>query len=314
MDQEQTFLQAMLEDLRDLALRLIFADWLEERGDPRGELLRLSHLLTRDTDQPNRRQMEERLRSLLEAGVQPVGPFWTNSIGMKFAWIPPGVFLMGSPETELERYENERQHRVRLTKGLWLGVHPVTQEQWLAVMRTNPGGPEGKDLPVDEVSWYDCQAFCAALHPRDGRRYGLPMEAEWEYACRAGTTTPFHFGTVLNGTQANCNGNYPYGTEEKGPSLEQARAVGHYRPNAFGLHDMHGNVWEWCLDSYADSLSASDPDEAPVSLDGGGSIDRVVRGGCATDPAGWCRAAMRCGFAPVDSNYWYGFRVCFRLD
>src|SRR5215470_5491511 len=119
MEQAQAFLQAMLEDPRDLTTRLIFADWLDEHDDPRGELLRLTHLLTQDTDQPNRRDMEDRLRSLVESSVQPVGPFWMNSVGMKFAWIPPGVFLMGSPESEPERVWCETQHRMRLTHGLW---------------------------------------------------------------------------------------------------------------------------------------------------------------------------------------------------
>jgi uncharacterized protein (TIGR02996 family) len=312
MDQEQAFLQALLEDPRDLALRQIFADWLEEHGDPRGELLRLTHLLTQATDQPNRPQMEDRLRSLLEAGVQPVGPFWTNALGMRFAWIPPGVFLMGSPDSEPERYENERQHRVRLTKGLWMGVYPVTQAQWQTVMRDNPSHFQGEDLPVEQVSWEDSQEFCATMAQRDGKRYGLPTEAEWEYACRAGTTTPFHFGAILNGTQANCNGKDPYGTKEKGPYQKRTSAVGSYRPNAFGLWDMHGNVWEWCQDRY---LTAHAPDdvENPVHLGEEGS-GRVVRGGSWYGPARWCRAANRDWYEPGSRNYSVGCRACFRLD
>jgi uncharacterized protein (TIGR02996 family) len=312
MDQEQAFLQAMLEDPRDLALRLIFADWLEERGDPRGELLRLTHLLTQDTDQPNRPQMEDRLRALLEAGVQPVGPFWTNAIGMKFAWIPPGVFLMGSPDTEPERGGNETQHRVRLTKGLWLGVHPVTQAQWRAVLTAKPSHFEGDDLPVENVSWDDCQEFCTALGQRDGKRYALPTEAEWEYASRTGTTTPFHFGAVLDGTQANCNGSSPYGTQEKGPYLARTTTVGSYRSNAFGLQAMHGNVWEWCHDGYADAPHPSDDAEDPVYLEG--SAGRVVRGGSWHSVAWWCRAAARLGFGSASRYGYVGCRACFRLD
>jgi uncharacterized protein (TIGR02996 family) len=311
MDQEQAFLQAMLEDSRDLALRLIFADWLEEHGDPRGELLRLTHLLTQDTDQPNRPQMEDRLRSLLEAGVQPVGPFWTNSLGMRFAWIPPGVFLMGSPDSELEREDRETQHRVRLTKGLWLGVSPVTQAQWRAVMGTNPSHFQGEDRPVEQVSWDDCQEFCARLGERQGWRYSLLSETEWEYACRAGTTTPFHFGTVLNGTQANCDGNYPYGTKEKGPYVERTTVAGSYRPNAWGLHDMHGNVFEWCQDGYADHPAILQEAEDPVSLEGS---PRVVRGGCWLSGARRCRAAFRATAVPVNRTYALGCRACFRLD
>jgi uncharacterized protein (TIGR02996 family) len=314
MGQEKAFLQAMLEAPRDLALRLIFADWLEERGDPRGELLRLSHLLSQATDQPNRPQLEDRLRSLLEAGVQPVGPFWTNAIGMKFAWIPPGVFLMGSPETEPDREDNETQHGVRLTKGLWLGVYPVTQAQWQTVLGNNPSQFQGENLPVEQVSWHDSQEFCAKLAPRDGRRYELPTEAEWEYACRAGTTTPFHFGEVLNGIQANCNGYYPYGTKEKGPSLERTTAVGSYRANTFGLHDMHGTVWEWCQDWYAADVSVTREVENPVQGEKGEEHGCVVRGGSWFSYAGGCRAARRLWYAPALRNPYLGCRACFRLD
>jgi uncharacterized protein (TIGR02996 family) len=312
MDQEQAFLQAMREDPRDLGLRLIFADWLEEHGDPRGELLRLTHHLTQATNQPNRPQMEERLRALLESGVQPVGPFWTNSVGMRFAWIPPGGFLMGSPETEPQREDSERQHRVRLTKGLWLGVYPVIQAQWQTIMGNNPSDFQGEELPVGNVSWDDCQEFCAALRQRDAVAYALPTEAEWEYACRTGTTTPFHFGVVLNGTQANCAGDYPYGTQEKGPNLERTTPVGSYRPNAFGLWDMHGNVWEWCSDWFALYQHASGDAEDPVSLEG--SAGRVVRGGSWSSDAWWCRAALRGWAAPACRNFDVGCRACFRLD
>jgi uncharacterized protein (TIGR02996 family) len=312
MAQEQAFLQALLENPRDLGLRLIFADWLEERGDARGELLRVSHLLTQATDQPNRPQMEDRLRSLLDAGVQPVGPFWMNAIGMRFAWIPSGVFLMGSPDTEPERGDNETQHRVRLTKGLWVGVYPVTQAQWQTVMGDNPSDWQGEDLPVQQVSWDDSQEFCAKLAQRDGRRYALPTEAEWEYACRAGTTTPFHFGSALNGSQANCNGRWPYGTEEKGPCLQRPTTVGSYRPNAFGLHDMHGNSWEWCQDGYLATHAPEDADN-PVHLGEQGD-DRVVRGGSWIRDAWRCRAAHRHCNGPAYHYFDLGCRACFRLD
>jgi uncharacterized protein (TIGR02996 family) len=313
MDQEQAFLQAMLEDPRDLALRLIFADWLEEHDDPRGELLRLSHHLTQATDQPNRKEMEDRLRALLEAGVQPVGPFWTNAVGMRFAWIPPGVFLMGSPESELEREDNETQHRVRLTKGLWLGVYPVTQDQWQAVMGNDPSESKGENLPVENVSWGDCQEFCAALSQRESRRYALPTEAEWEYACRAGTTTPFHFGNVLNSTQANCHNGLPYGTEEKGPYQGQMTAVGSYRPNAWGVYDMHGNVWEWCQDYWDEQVCHAREMEDPVNLVKDFDDRRVLRGGAWNYDARHCRAACRY-WASARTRYVMGLRVALRLD
>jgi serine/threonine protein kinase len=140
-----------------------------------------------------------------------------NSIGMKFAWIPQGTFLMGSPESEEERFPNEKQHPVMLTRGFFLGIHPVTQAQWRAVMGSKHNYFfEGDNRPVESVSWNDCQDFCQKLGQKDGKLYRLPTEAEWEYACRAGTTTPFYFGSTISTEQANYDGNYPYGSEEKG--------------------------------------------------------------------------------------------------
>jgi uncharacterized protein (TIGR02996 family) len=321
MDQEQAFLQAMREQPRDLTTRLVFADWLEERGDPRGELLRLTHTLTQATDQPNRHELEDRLRSLLAAGVQPVGPFWMNSLGIRFAWVPPGVFLMGSPATETDRGEDETQHRVRLTKGLWLGVDPVTQTQWEAVHSDNPSFLQGYgvDLPVEQVSWEECQAFCAELHKRDGRRYALPTEAEWEYACRAGTTTPFYFGTGFDATRANCAGSYRRGAEEwglhsVGPSAVGPNRPSSFRPNAWGLHDMHGNVREWCQDLYVAYHPVSGDLENPVNRHDALEERRVVRGGSWFTNPGLSRAASRASYAPGYRYQDLGFRVCFRLD
>jgi uncharacterized protein (TIGR02996 family) len=305
MDQEQAFLQAMVEQPRDLALRLIFADWLEEQGDPRGELLRLTHLLTQGLDQTKRQEMEERLQALLAAGVRAVGPFWTNSLGMTFAWIPPGVGVMGSPDTEVGRFDDEDLHRVRITKGLWLGAYPVTQAQWLAVLGHNPSHARGDDLPVEQVSWLDCQQFSTALSKRDDRPYALPTEAEWEYACRAGTTTPNAFGSVLDGTLAKYNGD---------DHDKRTVPVGSYRPNAFGLGDMHGNVLEWCQDWYVSSLAASGEVVDPVTPEETWCGGHVVRGGSYLDGVVRCRSAFR-GWDPPDYRHKdIGCRVCFRLD
>jgi uncharacterized protein (TIGR02996 family) len=320
MDQEQAFLQAMLEEPRDLTVRLIFADWLDEHDDPRGELLRLSHHLTQETDQPYRKQMEDRLRALLEVGVQPVGPFGANAVGMHFAWIPPGVFLMGSPESEQGRILTETQHRVRLTKGLWLGAYPVTQAQWQAVMGYNPSRFQGGDLPVEQVSWEHCQEFCAALTQRDGGKYALPTEAEWEYACRAGTTTPFYFGESLNPTQANCRGGCPYESEEKTPlPLGSTTQVRSYRPNAWGLFDMHGNVWEWCVDCYDRDYYDKNADHAreirdPVNHINDEQSSRVLRGGSFLCSAEDCRAANRRWNRVSNRVLDEGLRVALRLD
>src|SRR5262249_48891765 len=222
----------------DANLRLVFADWLEERGDQRGELIRLLHTLTQSIEVPDRKKLEERLWTLLASGAQPVGPFWANSIGMKFAWIRPGIFLMGSPKCEEWRPGDETLHQVTLTKGFYLAIHPVTQASWQEVMGNNPSHFQGADLPVEQVSWSDCQDFLRRLSERDGHAYRLPTEAEWEYSCRAGSTTPFYFGETITTDQANYWGTYPYGSGKKGEHRAKTTPVGSFPPNAFGLYDM----------------------------------------------------------------------------
>jgi uncharacterized protein (TIGR02996 family) len=206
MNDEAAFKRAMQENPADTTLRMVFADWLEERGDPRAELIRLLHTLTQSVDVPDRNNLEDRLRSLVSSGVKPVGPFWTNSVGMKFAWVPKGTFLMGSPDKEQGRQKNETQHRVKLTKGFFLAVHPVAQSCWRAVMGSNPSVHQGDDLPVEQISWEDCQEFLGKLSESDGHAYRLPTECEWEQACRGGTTTPFYFGETITTEEANFNG------------------------------------------------------------------------------------------------------------
>jgi uncharacterized protein (TIGR02996 family) len=191
VSEEDAFLQSILNAPNDTFLRLVFADWLEEHGDPRGELLRLLHALTQAIEVPERDQLEDRLRSLLGSGVQPVGPYIMNSIEMKFALIPPGTFLMGSPEDEEGHRFDETQREATLSKGFYLAIHPVTQASWKEVTGDNPGIFKGDDSPVDAVSWEDCHEFLQKLSEQEGRPYRFPTEAEWEYACRAGTTTPF---------------------------------------------------------------------------------------------------------------------------
>jgi len=300
MHDESTFLQAMQQHPDDTALRLVFADWLEERGDPRGELIRLLHTLTPSVEVPDRSRLEDRLRSLLASGVQPVGPFWTNSIGMKFAWIPAGTFLMGSPVDEKEREENEIQHKVTLTKGFWLAIHPMTQAAWKEVMGNNLSHFQGDNLPVEQVSWDDCLEFCRKLSERESRAYRLPSEAEWENACRAGTTTPFSVGDTLSTDQANFR---PYGKGTQGVRL-RTTAVGSFLPNGFGLHDMHGNVCEWCADWFGHYPSGAvvDPQGSP---DG---ICRVLRGGSFSHVASFARCANRDDDVPGYHNRRFGFR------
>ncbi|QDU10432.1 SUMF1/EgtB/PvdO family nonheme iron enzyme [Gimesia aquarii] len=190
-----------------------------------------------------------------------------NSLGMQLTLIPPGEFMMGSPVTEEESQKTEVPHRVQVTKPFYLGKFEVTQAEYQKVMGENPswfsknGRGQNKvadqntdRFPVDSVSWHNAIVFCRKLSEREGKTYRLPTEAEWEYACRAGTTGPFHFGTINNGRFSNSDGRYPYGTNAKGPFLARTTQVGSYKPNAFGLFDMHGNVFEWCADWFDPQL------------------------------------------------------------
>ena len=211
---------------------------------------------------------------------------------------------MGSPANEKGRFDNETQHRVRLTKGFWLGKYPVTQRQWKSVLGGNPSYFKGYDLPVETVSWDDCQEFIKKVNAALGCGARLPTEAEWEYACRAGTTTAYSWGNALNGDRANCNGNYPCEATRKGPYIKKTTPVDKYGANPWGLCDMHGNVFEWCADWFGDySGDAIDP----TGQAAGGR--RVLRGGCWYSHTRYCRSADRyCNF-PDLRNYSYGFRL-----
>ena len=241
-----------------------------------------------------------------------------NGLEFAFRWCPPGKFMMGSPRSEEKRFDNETQHEVTLTKGFWLLETEVTQKMYESVAGENPsafskegksyedvGGMNTADFPVEMVSWYDAKEFCRKLSTLVGNvTFTLPTEAQWEYACRAGTTTPFHFGTQLNGDRANCNGNYPY-LMRLGKYLERTTAVKSYAPNAWGLYDMHGNVSEWCEDWWGDypSGSVTDP-RGPNSGSG-----RVFRGGSWIGIAEYCRSAARNWYDPVNRDYFLGFRL-----
>jgi len=239
-----------------------------------------------------------------------VGQLVANSLAMKFAWIPPGRFRMGSPPGEAERSDNETQHWVTLTRGFYLGVHLVTQGPWRWVMDSNPSNFKGNNRPVDTVSWDDCQEFCRRLSELDGRRYRLPTEAEWEYACRAGTTTPFSFGDTISTDQANYDGNYTYRRGKKGKFLEITTSVGSFPANAWGLHDMHGNLWEWCQDWFGPYPTEEAID--PIGPESGSA--RVLRGGSWRDHAWVCRAAYRHKDGPGKRYHRLGCRVCLSLE
>jgi uncharacterized protein (TIGR02996 family) len=316
MNDEAGFRQALLERPEDEALWSVYADWLEEQGDPRGELLRLLRALTRAVEVPDRPRQEQRLRELLAAGARHPGPPFTNSVGMTFAWVWPGTFLMGSPAGEPERDEGETLHPVTLTRGFWMGTHPVTEQQWKDVTgsysSSSPSGSnfKGKNMPTLEVSWDDCQAFAKALSKQEKRKYRLPTEAEWEYACRAGTTTPFYFGETLLPEQGNYESHFVYPGGRKARARRKTTPVGSFPPNSWGLCDMHGNVSEWCADWAGAYPRKAVKDPVGKTPDQSWPA-RVLRGGCWHEGPGRCRAAYRSSDEQDSRALHHGVRVCW---
>jgi len=243
-----------------------------------------------------------------EAGEVQI--FREGGLEIPMVWCPPGTFLMGSPESEKERDPDETQHRVTLNQGFWLGQTEVTQEQWNAVMDSNPSYFKGDTLPVDGVSWIDATEFIKRLNAKLGKElYRLPTEAEWEYACRAGTTTPFHTGENLTTDQANYDGRYPYADFPKGEYREKTTPVGSFPGNAWGLQDMHGNLWEWCQDWLGDYAAGEQVN--PGGPDSGQF--RVLRGGSWDDDGSYCRSADRGGLTPGLTPDYRGVNSGFRL-
>jgi formylglycine-generating enzyme required for sulfatase activity len=247
-----------------------------------------------------------------------------DGVKMKFCWIPAGKAILGSPKEEEWHFANEKE-REYVTNGFWLGKYPVMQAEWKALMGDNPSyfdgqkdntakGIDTSQFPVEMVSWCDCQRFLEKLNKRKEQKkipgetyqFALPLEDEWEYACRGGkgNKQAFYFGNELNGMQANCDGNFPYGTDKKGDFKGHTSKVGSYEknwPHPWGLCDMHGNVWQWC-DNECDE-----------------SNDRVLRGGSWFTFASSCRSAFRgkdnprhCGVG--NGCISYGFRVCLPFD
>ena len=241
-------------------------------------------------------------------GVSPVANAKTKTVTlpggatMEMVWCPPGTFMMGTPDSEPERQSKEKLHKVTLTKGFWLGRYEVTQAQWKSVMGANPSKNKNAELPVENVTWEDCDAFCKKV----GGVARFPTEAEWEYACRAGTKTAFYWGTSLNGDKANCKGDSsPYGTKENGRFVGHTTKGGAYGANPWGFCDMSGNVEEWCGDWY--DLIESDVAEDPKGPDTGDF--RIVRGGYWRGSADYCRSGYRGYGHPKASDDRRGFRM-----
>jgi formylglycine-generating enzyme required for sulfatase activity len=253
--------------------------------------------------------------------------------------IPAGRFLMGSPADEPGRYDDEGpQHGVQLDE-FFLSQTPITQAQWRAVAQWQRQGHEdgelwpevldadpvaklddaerfaGEQRPVVNVSWHDAMAFCQRLRLRTGKNYTLPSEAQWEYACRAGTTTPFHFGDTISTKLANYDGSELYGNGQKGEYRQQTTDVASFPANPWGLHDMHGNVWEWCADHWHNNYKGAPEDgrawiNEEAKEDKNSSNDRLLRGGSWGGSPRNCRSACRYFYLPDFRYYFIGFRVC----
>ena len=228
-----------------------------------------------------------------------------------FRWIPAGTFLMGSPDSELGRNPDEILHAVTLTHGFWLADTPVTQALWEAVMGNNPSRFRGNARPVENVSWDDAKTFIHKINTlQPNLNLCLPTEAQWEYACRAGTTTPFSFGDNITPEQVNYDGNNPYANGKKGLYRERTVPVKSLPANPWGLFEMHGNVWEWCQDVWQEKLPAS-PVTDPVGVAGGdqAGVLRVVRGGSWFNEGRFVRSAYRYRLVPVVRFDYLGFRL-----
>ena len=243
-------------------------------------------------------------------------------------WIPVGPFTMGSPEDELGRSSDEKQHEVTLTSGYWMGIFEVTQKQWSLIMGSNPSSYQGETRPVEQVSYNDIRgeekgagwptgghevdsgSFLGKLRTKTGLAFDLPTEAQWEYACRAGTTTALNWGKNLTDKEECPNmaevGRYYYNCFDGKRGYSQHTKVGSYQPNAWRLYDMHGNVWEWCLDWYGGY-----PSSAVTDPQGGHRARTVWSAAAWYYNAQSCRSARRDGYTPSSRNNYRGFRVAF---
>nr|WP_269141800.1 SUMF1/EgtB/PvdO family nonheme iron enzyme [Nostoc sp. NZL] len=238
-----------------------------------------------------------------------------NGVVLEMVKIPGGQFLMGSPENEPERIDWESPQHLVTIQPFFMGKYPVTQSQWTVVaalkkvnidLNPHPSHFKGANRPVENVSWDDAIEFCARLSNKTGKTYRLPSEAEWEYACRAGTTTPFYFGETITTDLANYDGNYTYGAGSKGEYRQQTTDVGEFPPNTFGLFDMHGTIWEWCQDAWHENYKGAPTDGSAWISD---NDDRRLRGGSWGSKPKYCRSAIRRRYARDFRNRIVGFRV-----
>ncbi|MBK8815879.1 MAG: formylglycine-generating enzyme family protein [Methylococcaceae bacterium] len=232
--------------------------------------------------------------------------FTYKGVKQFFRWIEPGTFRMGSPTDEPERWESETLHSVTISRGFWLADSTVTQALWKAAMGTKPSKFKGDNHPVEQVSWHDAQSFIDKLNGlKPELKLCLPTEAQWEFACRAGTATPFSFDEQIDSSQVNFDGDIPYNNGRKSEYRQQTVAVKSLPPNPWGLYEMHGNIWEWCQDWYGEySTETVTEPQGPDTGD-----DRVLRGGSWIYGGRRCRSAYRNARAPDDASRYVGFRL-----
>ena len=224
---------------------------------------------------------------------------------MALVLVPPGAFRMGSPVEEEGHNDDELTHTVVLSRPFYLGRHVVTQEQYQNMVGSNPSYFGGNRLPVEMVSWFDAVSFCEILSEKFGQRFRLPTEAEWEYACRAGTATAFATGAAITTDQANFDGKIGGLPDAPAESRWKTTPVDAFLPNAWGLHDMHGNVWEWCADWYGEYSKGETKDPTGPAA---GDI-RILRGGSWFHGPADARSAQRDALDPGRRHSIYGFRV-----
>ncbi|MGL4555637.1 MAG: SUMF1/EgtB/PvdO family nonheme iron enzyme [Gemmataceae bacterium] len=302
MDAVGTLLTVLAVTPEDDTGWLALADALTERGDDaRAALVRAQLAVRRD---PGDDAARNRVLTLWRAGVAPCVPALDGPHGVGFVLVPPGTFDMGARPGDGWLDDDELPpHRVELAAGFFLGVTPVTRGQWRAVM----GPPRGRDHPdghpVESVSWRDAGRFCERLGRLMGRRCRLPTEAEWEYACRAGTTTRYVGGDAAAVLEEAGWCSYSGVWDAAGGTIP----VGSLRPNPFGLHDMHGNLWEWCRDVYDAGYYAESPARDPSGPRRG--REHVVRGGSWRGGPWFCRSSERRALSPTTREENVGFRV-----
>lgn len=315
----------------DAVPRQILADWLEQYGGNDGRILSqvlrssfgtntIQRLAPADTQRlsPFVGAIHGWFHGCQDSNRDPVVRAWllapdsfelARGVWLEMMPVPAGTFLRGYSRAEVEnepdRLKRRQENGISLdpdleliAKPFLMAKYPTTQEQWLAVNKTDPSKFIGATRPVESIRWRGTRQFSRRISRKFKQTFSVPMPVEWEYACRAGTTTPFHFGDTCNGTQANCNGKKPYGSTSPGPYVVGTTPVGSYPPNDWGIYDMHGNVMEWCADDPA------------MEID---STYYVRKGGCWRMPAIQCRAASSNTRAFYGSGYNCGFRVLMRI-